>query len=270
MNLLRNKNLSTQILILYELHTNNYSKLHPLATKLGITQQAVSEYLHRMKKQNLIYREERQYKPTIQGVALLHQELISLKQFADESVKNLSLITHCIALAAAPIRKGQNVGLRMNDGWLWAHPNQQSSSTGIALSTAEARDYVIIGNLTGIIDHTLGKLYFFELPNPTQSLNHHPSLRQIKQQLQRISIDITACLDPVGFVICTKIGIKPEILYGVSAAILDAAQRGISVAVFGYKETIQETIRSLEKHNDTTFEKISYDIFIFHEKNTSV
>ncbi|MEM0467328.1 MAG: winged helix-turn-helix transcriptional regulator [Candidatus Thermoplasmatota archaeon] len=262
MNLLRNKNLSTQILILYELHTNAYSKLKPLAIKLGITQQAVSEYIRKMKQQNLICREERHYKPTIQGVALLHEELSSLKQFADASIKNLSLITHCIALAAAPLKKGQQVGLYMDDGWLWAHPQKNSPSTGIALTSADTHDPAVIGNLKGILDHTIGDIYLFQLQQPTPSTTTQPSLKRMKQQLQRIPVDLIACLDPVAYSICRKIGVKPEIQYSAAAASIDAAQRGRSVAVFGSKDSIQNTLRLLEQHNDASTQKINYNLIL--------
>ncbi|MEM0493363.1 MAG: winged helix DNA-binding protein, partial [Candidatus Thermoplasmatota archaeon] len=65
MRLLRDKSLSTQVLILYETYNGNYSKLEPLARKLGVTQQAISEYFKKMKNKGLIQKIDKIYKPTI-------------------------------------------------------------------------------------------------------------------------------------------------------------------------------------------------------------
>ena len=92
MKLLRDKSLSTQVLILYEIYTKSYSKLTPIAEKIGVTQQAVSEYMKILIKQKLVKKIDGKYKPTVKGIYLLQNELINLKQFVEDRIVKLSLI----------------------------------------------------------------------------------------------------------------------------------------------------------------------------------
>ena len=69
MKLLRDKSFSTQILILYELYTKSYSKLTPLADKIGITQQAISEYMKKLMLHDLVQKIDGEYKPTIRHLS---------------------------------------------------------------------------------------------------------------------------------------------------------------------------------------------------------
>ena len=87
MKLLRDKSFSTQILILYELYTKPHSKLTSIAEKIGVTQQAVSEYMKSMIKQDLVQKIDSEYKPTIKGTYLLQSELSILKNFRESLIK---------------------------------------------------------------------------------------------------------------------------------------------------------------------------------------
>jgi len=264
MKLLRNKTLSTQVLILYELYTRHYSKLAPLAQKLNVTQQAISEYITKMKTQGLVQRVDRQYKPTVKGISLLQQEILSLKEFTDDCMQHLLLITNCIAIAATPIKKGQTVYLYMDNGWLYASTNHQSSSTGTALSSVEPHDAIPVGNLKGILDHSTGKISFFSLRDPFIPTKQPFDIEQIKQQFKNTPVDAIAILDPMGKIISKNIGVKPDITYGGIHAVIDAAERGVNVVVIGYKQTIQNAITYLNKQNEQSTQPLGYDVFTFY------
>jgi len=264
MKLLRSKSQTTQILILYELYTGHYSKLAPLAEKLQVTQQAISEYITKMKTEGLVQKIDRQYKPTIKGVSLLQQEMLSLKEFTDDCVQHLSLVTNCIAIADTPVRKGQTVQLVMDNGWLYASLHKDSPSTGTCLSSAQAGEVVPIGNLKGILDHTAGKISFFSLPDPFIPSQQDFDIKKVKQQITKTMVDTMAVLDAMGKVASKKIGVRSDIEYGGIYAVIDAAQRGINVGVLGYKQNIQNSVSHLDKHNEQSTQPIEYDVFTFY------
>jgi len=261
MKLLRDKSFSTQILILYELYTKPHSKLAPIAEKIGVTQQAVSDYMKKMIKKDLVQKIDGEYKPTIKGTYILQSELSILKNFVDERIDKLSLIKHCAALAKTPIKPGEKVGLFMDDGWLVSYANKQSSSVGIANNGAKVGEYITLGNLDGIIDHNVGKLYYFELPSPFTSKQKKIDTESIKKRLHTMNIDRVGVLDVVAKSICKKIGIKPDFEFGVIYAAIDAAQRGLNAAIFGYDEKIRETLKIFEEINGKSSEKINYELF---------
>ncbi len=261
MKLLRDKSFSTQILILYELYTKPHSKLTSIAEKIGVTQQAVSEYMKKLIKQNLVQRIDGGYKPTIKGTYLLQNELSILKNFVDERIEKLSLIKNCVALAKTPIKPGEKIGLFMNEGWLVAYTNKQSSSIGIANNMAQTGDYITLGNLEGIIDHKIGKLYYFELPTPFTLKHDKIDTESIQKRVRTMNIDRIGILDVVAKSVCKKRGLKPDFEFGVIYAAIDAAQRGLNTAIFGYGEKIREALKIFEEINEKSSEKINYELF---------
>jgi predicted transcriptional regulator len=260
MKILRNKSLSTQILILYELYTGHYSKLAPLATKLNVTQQAISDYIMKMKTQDLVQKIDREYKPTIKGVSLLQQEILLLKDFTDDCIQHLSLITSCIAIATAPIKKGTTVYLYMDNGWLYATTDKKTSSTGISLSSVDEGSTLPVGNLKGILDHHTGKIIFVSFHDPFLPAQKQFEQKRVEQQLKKPTVDVIAILDAMAKVISRNIGVRPDIEYGGIHAIIDAAQRGLNVAVLGYKQNTQNAITFLDKHNEQSSQPLEYDV----------
>jgi len=257
MKLLRNKSLSTQILILYELYTKHYSKLSPIAEKIGITQQAISEYTKKMKKQGLIHKVNNEYKPTMKGTQLLQTELTNLKKFVDDKIQKMPLVEDCYALAKTPIKKGEKVGLFMENGWLVANANKKSPSMGIATANAEIDDYIIIKNLQGIIDHNIGKIYFLELKPDDNKVN----IKQLKKKIQSLNIDKIGILDVVSKSICYKIGIKPDFEFGVTNTAIDVAIRGLNTIILGNSKQLKESFKLFEEIHEKLNEKIKFELF---------
>ena len=261
MKLLRDKSFSTQVLILYELYTKHYSKLSPMGEKIGVTQQAISDYMKKMMQQGLVHKADGEYKPTIKGVYLLQNELLNLKNFIDERIEKMSLVKNCVALAKTPIKTGESVGLFMDEGWLVAYANKKSSSMGLANIDANVGGYTTIGSLEGIIDHAVGRLYYFELPTPFTFRHNKIDTKLIRKRVQNLNIDRIGILDVVAKSVCKKIGIKPDFEFAAIHAAIDATQRGLNTAIFGYEEKIRETLKIFEKINTKSSEKISYEVF---------
>jgi len=260
MKLLRDKSFSTQILILYETYIELHSKLTPIAEKIGITQQAVSEYMKLLIKEKLVQKKDGKYKPTVKGIYLLQQELSNLKQFVEERIVKLSLIKNDVALAKTQIKSGQKLALFMEDGWLVAYGNRKSSSTGMANNNAKIGEYVYLGNLSGIIDHIIGKIYYYELPNPFTLKQNHMDIKLLKNQILKKNIDRIGILDIVAKSLCRNLGIKPDFEFGVTYAAIDAAQRGLNTAIFGYEDKIRESLKNFQNFNEIYTEKINYEL----------
>jgi len=171
------------------------------------------------------------------------------------------LIKNCVALAKTPIKSGETVGIFMDDGWLVAYANRQSSSVGIANNDAKEGDCITLGSLEGIMDHKVGKLYYFELHSPFNIEPGKIDIDLIKKRIHAMNIDHVGILDVVAKSICKKIGMKPDFEFGVVYAAIDAAQRGLNTAIFGYKEKIREALIIFEEINEKSSVKINYELF---------
>ncbi len=259
MKILRDKSFSTKILILNEIYNKKYSKLSSIADKIGITQQAVSDYVKKMKKEQLVEKFEGEYKLTIKGVYILQTEMIALKNFVDEKVKKLSLVNECIAISKTAINMGDTVGLFMEEGWLIAYANKKSNSIGIAKNDCRAREHVLIGNLEGIVDLEIGKIYFFELPNPFKSKNKNVDETKIREKLHTINVDKIGILDTYSKTICDSNNIKYDFEFDATSSSLDAACRGLDTVLFGYSDIIKQEFYNFKDMLDSLDKDIKYD-----------
>ena len=133
MNILRDKRLTTKILILLELTTNPHHrfKFKTLAEKFDMTVQAVSDYFKIMKKEGLVMKVRGMYKPTQKGILFLHSNFYEIRDFIDEQMHKLSIIDVCTAVAGGRLKPGDRVGLFMEGGELKAYKNRSSTSMGI-------------------------------------------------------------------------------------------------------------------------------------------
>ena len=71
----------------------------------------------------------------------------------------------------------------------------------------------------------------------------------IQKRVRTMNIDRIGILDVVAKSVCKKIGIKPDFEFGVIYAAIDAAQRGLNTAIFGYDEKIREALKIFEEIN---------------------
>ncbi len=267
MKLLRDKSLSTQILILLEVATGHHSRLSPIAERIGITKQAVSEYLKKMKEDGFMQVINGEYRATMQGVQFLYSRLRELKTFLDESMQKLDIIESGAAVAGNNIIKGQKIGLFMEKGSLVAYAGQKSPSTGIAMNDARRGEDVPIGNMEGIVSHNMGKIYLIELPSPDEGGTRAIKIEMLKKSVEKIKPDKIGIAGVVAKAAMGKIGGKYNFEFAPGSAAIDAAQRGLDVAFLGCSGEIKKILSEIEELNDSSAKRLYYELVSLCPKN---
>ena len=260
MRLLREKGLATKFLILVEIASGHHSRLSPIARKLDITNQAVSEYLKKMKKEGFIQQIEGEYRATKKGIQFLHSNFLELKRFADSKMEGLDIIDVCAAIAKTDIKKGERVALFMEDGSLIARGNEKSSSTGIAMRDAVKGEDVPLKDLDGIIEHSMGKLYLVELPSAREGGSRAVSLDKIEEILMKTNPDKIGIGDIVAKSIMKKLGRKYDFEFAPIESSIEAVQRGLSVIFLGSGDKIGIAISIIQDFNSSSMDKIGYEM----------
>jgi len=102
MHLLRNLGETTQLLILLETSLRHHAVQRTIADALGMTVQGVSEYLRAMERDGLVQVVDGEYRPTIEGVRVLHERFRGLRDFVDRASKGLSIIDVTAASRRTP------------------------------------------------------------------------------------------------------------------------------------------------------------------------
>ena len=163
MDILRKKKVSTRMLILLEIVVNRKGSMRQIADGVGITPQAVWDYLRKMEEEGTVVMKGRLPTATVNGVDLLHRNLLSLKGFVDESVSRLAIVASTDAIAAEPLSKGDTVSLVMRDGLLFAAMGDDGPSVGTAQNVCRKWDMVTVSNLRGVMEMEKGGLLLIEI-----------------------------------------------------------------------------------------------------------
>src|SRR5271157_5163243 len=128
---LHNKNLATRFQIMVEIAANQPNiQQKDIATKIGVTSQAVSDYISKLEKDGWITSEGRsRYHITKEGINWMLKSLRQLQQYSNAAERVLTNITTWAAVATVDLDKNQTVGLEMRDGMLYASLHAENGAT---------------------------------------------------------------------------------------------------------------------------------------------
>jgi putative transcriptional regulator len=148
---LRRSGSVTELLFLYECATLEPTQLRPVADRIGVTVQAVSHSFRQLRGRGLVEVREGRYRPTVEGVAWLHESLSRLGDDVRLRVDRLHVIRSCRAVALADLARGDLVSLEIRDGLLSARPGGIGPSRGSVATPGRSGSLVEVTNLEGIV-----------------------------------------------------------------------------------------------------------------------
>ena len=162
--LLRNKNLATRFQILIEIAANQpYIQQKDIANRIGVTSQAVSDYISKLEKDGWISSHGRsRYRVTQEGVNWVLQALRELQEYSTDAERAITNINTWAAIADIDLKKGQTVGLVMKQGLLFATTYASKGAHGISTHSARKGEDVGITGIEGIVALEPGKITFLE------------------------------------------------------------------------------------------------------------
>jgi putative transcriptional regulator len=163
MDLIRKKSNLTIMLILRELVIGAPPDQRTIASAIGITPQAVSDYMKTMHEEGLVEIMDKQPRATMKGVDLLQRDLLQLKEFIDGSINGLEIVRSTDAIARTRIRKGDQVDLFIEKGLLYCTVGGNGPSTGTADNDCEPGEIAMISSLSGMISVPPSKLLVIEV-----------------------------------------------------------------------------------------------------------
>lgn len=256
--LLRDMKRNTELLILAEFLKNPSVKRREIAEKLGITEQAISQYIADLERESLLATAQGNPKPTRKGVQLLQERFVQLNEEIKAILRQIQVIDTCVALAGAPIRAKERVALVMRGGRLVAIPSKKSASVGIARSDAEKGEEVQIGNLEGVVDLKLGELLAFQIPTVSSGGSRNVDYGLASRAMKAFRFDEVAVGDVIAEVIAKRLRLAPTMLHAPVQSTVTALSKGLNVLFIGTHESIEGTIEAIERLKHQTGYSISY------------
>jgi len=244
--ILRSKSEATRFQILVEIAENQPAiRQQEIAGKLGVTPQAVSEYIRELVEGGMVSAQGRgRYEVTRAGIEWVvnHAEVLETyaRHIRRDIIHQVSVWT---ALAAENLKKGDQVGVYMENGWLYASPGQRSA-TGTATMDARAREDVGVARLNGIIEHREGTIHVCKVPR----IERGGSRRVRRELLKEVAgqAQVVAAVGLEAWVALEGIGRKPDMFFGAREGVIEAAFHGLDCAIVIVDEEFTDFLKRLE------------------------
>lgn len=243
--ILRSKKEITKFQILVEIAGHQPDVMQKeIAQRIGITPQAVSEYIKDLVSEGYLVSDGRmRYRITKNGVEWVLERAIELKKYArfvmEDIVSHVSVAT---AIARARFKKGNAVSLMMENGLLYA--GTDGDVTGITTSDAELGEDVGVTDLKGMISFPQVNITICKVPRVEKGGSRSVDLEMLKSK----SIDkpYIAAIGVEALISLRKISVQPNILFGAKESVVEAAFHGLSSLVVSVDEEVPSLLNRLE------------------------
>lgn len=244
---LRDLKRNTELLILIEVLKAPSIRMKDVAARLQITVQAVSQYISAMKREGMLREHGGSLRPTRKGMQIAQEHFTALKNQVDATLRRISVIDRCVAIAGKKIKKDQPVGLIMEDGMLMAYPGQESASTGKAMEDADEGDDVLVCQLEGIVDLELGKLLMIETPSEGEGGSKSASIQRIRDKIDELSPGLLVAGDATGAALLMKTSGEFFTIHAPVESSMSALSKGVDVVFCGTRDAVDQMIDAVSK-----------------------
>ncbi len=245
-NILRSKRETTRFQVLAEIaeHQPSIRQLE-IAKKLGMTPQAISEYIRTLTEEGYISAEGRsRYYVTHKGVEWVLNNAEVLEVFARHIRRDIiHQVVTWAAIADTDLKKGDMVGIYMKDGWLYAGRKPQSAMGIVAGNATEGND-VGVARLAGIIEHTEGVVTAAKIPRIERGGSLTVDSTRLKNAAK--DNDVIGAVGLEAYLALTHAGIKPDMFYGAREGVIEAAFHGLRCLILVVDEEFTDFLKRLE------------------------
>ena len=239
-------------------------KQRDISDKLGITIQAISKYFKKLTKEGLlgVGAERVDYRLTSKAIIKLHENTKALENYVTEVKRDLKIEHAWPAIATAPVKAGQEVGLTLKEGVMYTTGVESSDAEarGIALADAKSGEDLGLRDLHGTLKMPRGKILILKLPSIRKGGSRAVDLEKVKAYYDDFKPDRVGVMGAVGRAVLTKLGLKADIEFGISHSAAVAASRGLNVFVLVVGRMVNRMIQEVDQINMRSRADIIYEV----------
>ena len=225
-----------------------------IADEIGITSQAVSNYLQELVDRNHVEKHGRgRYEVTKEGVDWLISQTDDLRSFVHHVSEDvIGRVDVESAIATADIDEGEQVSLTMRDGFLHATPGVTGDATAVAVDSASRHRDVGVTDFEGVVDYELGTVTAISVPTVRNGGSERIDSATVSDYAE--SHDLVAVASVEALAVAEDADVTPDIRFGTSEAVREAATKGLDVLLLA-------TSGQLSTHTDKLREgNVPYEV----------
>ena len=259
MKIFKKRGEMTHFQILSEISKNEPNlKQKDLAERLGITIQAVSENLKTLIEEGYVSSEDGRspYTITQKGISKVKKDAIALRKYSDETLEIMNYYKSIWpAIATEPIKKGDKVGLYMENGLLYAN-HEKHDAQAEAISDAESGFDVALNQLTGLINVELGQVLIIALPTIKQGGSRKANFKLIDEIYNETytewgleSLDKIAVVGTISHVVAKQLNIPVDIEFAASHSCVSCSRKGLNTLLLTVGNMSKNIVKTLEDND---------------------
>ncbi|ELY60788.1 DUF7839 domain-containing protein [Natronolimnohabitans innermongolicus] len=251
---LDNKRVATRFRILVQIADRQPAVSQgEIAEEVGVTSQAVSEYIRELVDDGLVEKEGRsRYRVTPEGVDRLFQTSDDIRRFADHVTGDvLDAMSEAAYIATDDIEEGETVSLFVRDGLLHAEPGDEGPATGVATTDAEAGTDVGVNSFEGVMDLEPGTVTVLQVPAVRTGGSRAVDDDVLADHCEKSDLVVAAGVEAV--VACRQSGNDPAVPFAAGEVAAEGAERGLEVTVVATTDAVGRVTDTL-READVTYE----------------
>ena len=202
-----------------------------IAEAVGVTSQAVSEYIRELVDDELVEKEGRsRYRVTKEGVDWLFQEARDLQRFAEHVTDDvLESVNEDAAIVTDDVAAGETVTLSLRDGLLYATPGDDGPAIGVSTTDAEEGEDASVTGFEGVIEMEPGSVRVLQIPPARLGGSSDVDLSALADACTDADIVVASGVEAV--VACRRAAVSLETWFSPGEVAADAAARGLDAVV---------------------------------------
>jgi putative transcriptional regulator len=252
---LRSKRSATRYQILVQIAERQPAvSQQEIADEIGVTAQAVSDYLQGLVEEGFVVKEGRgRYEVTKEGVDWLIGQTDGLQEYVSHvSSEVIGQVEVETAVARTDVSEGETVSVTMRDGVLTAIAGDAGSATAVAVTDAAEGEDVGVTNFEGVVDYELGSVTVVSVPRVGDGGSRAVDPERVRALAAEH--DLVATAGTEAYVAADRCDLAVDVRFGSAAAVQEAATKGLSVLVLA-------ATNELSAHTDRLRDaNISYEV----------
>ncbi|MDV0446530.1 hypothetical protein MsAg5_03720 [Methanosarcinaceae archaeon Ag5] len=253
--ILQSKSEMTKFQVLTEIAARQPTvRQKEVAVKIGITPQAVSEYIKELTAEGLIHSDGRvRYKITKDGVEWVLENAAELRRYSQLVMEDIiSHVSTWTAICDEDIKKEDKVFIEMRAGLLYASKTKDTGIYGTAIMTGEKGFDVGVTDLQGYMHTETQSITICKIPRIKRGGSSHTNLDRLKPIVE--SKPYIAAVGTEALMALKRLGIEPNVMFGAPESVIQAAYHGLASALVIVEDEVPYLMTRLES------EDIPYEI----------